>query len=169
MAVAVLVTPVVFETARAAARSVGESGHIDGLGSPLGAAVKGRLAEIWDGIDRALEAAYQFGLDGAYRLRDAAIAMAERAIVDAKDRAEELRIALVERLRQYVRSLVDGALQQVEPVLRVGGVELALADITVSQRVVLGGSLKASITEAVSVTASGEVSIDTRYAIRPVA
>jgi hypothetical protein len=116
-----------------------------------------------------LEAAYQFGLDGAYRLRDAAIAMAERAIVDAKDRAEELRIALVERLRQYVRSLVDGALQQVEPVLRVGGVELALADITVSQRVVLGGSLKASITEAVSVTASGEVSIDTRYAIRPVA
>jgi hypothetical protein len=70
---------------------------------------------------------------------------------------------LLARAQSYLAVLVRGALDQVQAAITVGGIELALSSVEVAQTISLHGSLKAALTELVSITADGEVTVSASY------
>lgn len=159
-----VIPPGVFEQALKAGRTANERrAATEGLAAPLGGAILGKVAAIWDKVEAAFVAAHRFGVDRAAELRDAAITASEQALEEAGAQAAQLHAALLARIQGYGSELVAGAIASLEDTVTVGGTTLALADVSLSRKIVLTGSLKASITEMVSLTGSGEITVAARY------
>src|SRR5450755_3735963 len=102
-----------FETALAAARAVGTSAAIDGLAAPLSGALMGRISEVWDRVESALQRAFQFGADVARASVQAAALAASDLVESAGNRARDVHQALLARVQAYLTDLVDSAIAQV--------------------------------------------------------
>lgn len=163
MKVPAVVTADVFHAALDAAERVGESETISGLGAPLGAALRARVSEVWDRIRHALRVAYEYGVERAVEARDKANAAVDDALGALGPESADFQAALLARLRRFADTIVRGALAQVDASIDVGGRQMALADVTVARHFRIGGSLKASITELVALTADGEMQVQARY------
>jgi hypothetical protein len=157
-----------FEGALQAARHVAKVSAPEGLAAPLDGALKGRVAEVWDSIELALRTAYERGRDHAQSLINAAIARVEKLMDEAGARARDIQAFLLERLHAYVTAFTRGALANVTTILDVGDQRLSLSRIQLSQKLVLGGSLKASLADIFALTSSGEITIQVDYGM-PVA
>lgn len=155
-----------FERALAAASAVGGPGApITGLAVPLEVTWRDRVAEAWDAIAAALREAFERGRDVAAELVDAAVRAAEDCVREAGERARDVQQALLDRLRTYLAGLIDEALTQVRPAVVLGDVTLPLQSVQISQEIATSGSLKASITELVQVTAEGRLGISAVYGV----
>lgn len=163
MTLTVLSTRAGFETALKAARDVGDETPLPGLAAPLEGSLLGRVRDAWDTIEAALRDAYWRGIDLAGQAVDAAIVRAQEACDAAGRKAAEVQEALLAKLQTYVRTLIDKALSQVRGVIEVGDRTMTLKSVQVSQTVALSGSLKASISEVASMTASGELVVSSQY------
>lgn len=165
MQVSTPISPAAFGHALESARQVGVRGDvIGGLGAPLDGALAGRLGEVWDGIEGALKRAFRFGVDKARELRDSAIATAEAAIEAAGRSGDDLRLALLTRMQVFSQELLRGALARVDATVDVGDVQLELTSLEVSQKLIVTGSLKVSISELVALSGGGELVVGAHYA-----
>jgi hypothetical protein len=77
--------------------------------------------------------------------------------------------AILARIQDYLRNVIDSALARVRRTITVDQVCLSLSNIELTQRVSVTGSLKAAITELVALTGAGEMAILARYAVEPAA
>lgn len=154
-----------FDAAIDAARIVGtDEGAIKGLGAPANATVLGRVEEAWGAIESTLRSAVVWGADRSRAAFNKAVSTLEEVVGNAGARAREVQELILDRLRTYLTILVDGALAQVRDSITIGGRALALNSVAVSQKVTLGGSLKASLTEVWVMTSTGELSVNATYA-----
>ena len=158
-----LLTPEDFERALKAASEVGSSVPLTGLAAPLDGTWLGRIAEAWDLAATALRKAYQWGSEAARESLDLAVTSAEELLRNAGGRARDVREALFERAQAYLDELLRGALNQVQGVIDVGGMQLKLASVNLNRRVSLNGSLKAALTELVALSAGGEITVSASY------
>ena len=158
-----IVTRQGFEEALTAASTVGSDGHLVGLAAPLDATWLGRISEAWDAVESALREAYQWGREAASEALATAVADAEALVRSAGHRARDVHQALLARAQSYLAVLVRGALDQVQAAITVGGIQLTLSSVEVAQTISLHGSLKAALTELVSITADGEVTVSASY------
>jgi hypothetical protein len=154
-----------FERALQVARTVAKVPTPEGLAAPLDGALKGRVAEVWDSIEAALRTSYERGRDHAKSLVEAAILRAEKLMDEAGTRARDVQAFLLERLHAYVAAFTHGALANVMTVVEAGNQRLSLTRIQLSQKLVLGGSLKASLTDIFDLTSSGEIEIQVEYSM----
>jgi predicted YcjX-like family ATPase len=165
MTVTTISTRAGFERALDAARAVGSETPLPGLAAPLEAGILARVAEAWDEIESALRDAYWRGRDSARAAIDAAIKRAEEGVAAAGRKAKEVQEALLARLQMYLRTLIDEALAQVRDAIQVGSRTLSLTSVQLSQTVALSGSLKASINEVASLTATGQLVVSSEYGV----
>jgi hypothetical protein len=152
-----------FEAALEAANDEGLDGNYAGLNAPLDAGWLGKIAGVWDSIERALRTAYVHGSEQAQLALDKAVTRAESLITSAGALARDVHQALLDKIYTYLSRFVDAALSQVKATVRVGGSELQLDSVEVSQSVSLTGSIKASLQEIVSLTAEGQLTVMASY------
>jgi hypothetical protein len=152
-----------FESAISAAKEVGKTKSIPGLTSPLDAVWSGRIDAVWDRIESALRAAFEMGRDAARSLTATAVEQAQKLIAEAGHRAYDVQQALLSRLQAYVTRLVDTALGRVRPELQLGGTTWRLESLELAEKISLTGSLGVNITNLVTVTADGELTVTTKY------
>jgi hypothetical protein len=165
MKLVILADRAAFESALACARTQG-SEPPKGLAAPAYSKLLGLIGEAWDAIEAALRQVFVFGVERGREAVDAAIALTEELAKKAGDQVRQFHDAIVERLRSYESAFVESTLGRVRSSLSVGGAPFHLDGIEVSQKVLLSGSLKATITEVCSLSTGGETTIVTRYSAR---
>ncbi len=160
----VVISAEVFADALAAAERVDPTDEVvAGLGAPLNAALKGKFAEMWGLVKSALAKAHEVGAEASRAWLDKAVGGVQEILASAGDKAEELRAALAAKLRDFARTIIDGALHDVRDELQVGGVTMTLRQVEIGQTLLIGGSLKSTITELVAMSAEGQITINATY------
>jgi F0F1-type ATP synthase membrane subunit b/b' len=158
-----VVTRQEFEAALKAADDEGKDGNYAGLHAPLDAGLRGKIAEVWNSIKSALRGAYVHGKEESQLALDKAVAQAESLIASAGAHARDVQQALQDKISRYLSRFVDAALSQVKATVRVGGADLRLDAVEVSQSISLTGSLKASLQEIVGLTSEGQLTVNASY------
>lgn len=165
MTIFALVTDEVHINALREARQLGRErplpAHV--LNAPLDDEGTTWVDRIWDKVEGALRRAYRDGLDAARELIDEAIALTRDLATHFARRADEVRAMISERLGDYLRRIIDGALDRVSSAIRVGESTLVVTKITVEQRIKLSGSLKASLESICALVAEGEITLSAEY------
>jgi hypothetical protein len=154
----------VFETAMTKASELGRPGKITGTAS-FADAIQTYLKEAWDRIDEALTMAYRYGRDRAKDLLDAAIVKTEELLERAGSHARDLHAALLERLRLFLRDLIEGSMSLVPDAYQVGEKTFKLTSMKCTQKVMVSGSLKYSLSEVFALVSSGEIAVEAEYAL----
>jgi hypothetical protein len=152
----------VFESALDAARREPEADP-DALSSILDNALVGQIEEVWDHIEGALRQGFRFGREQALEAMAEAIEQAERLVQNAGDKAKAVQNKLLERIQTYIQAQVQGALARIPVTMPVGGQQYALLRVKCTQKLLVTGSVKASLTEAFSLASSGELEISAEY------
>jgi hypothetical protein len=165
MLVTITASSDVFEKALASARNCDLIQELDGMPSILDASVLGKIESVWGKIEDALKQAYKYGKDKALALQQALFEETEKLIEYAQTQAAEVHKALLKRLSEYTRTFMEGLFASVPSTLLIGNIQVALAGIKLSQKLVATGSLKTNIMEALELAASGEVKIETEYTV----
>jgi len=167
MQIVVVLSETAFDNALMAARRVGteELAASGALRAPFTAALKGKAADVWDRIERALRAAHDRGVQIARPLIDEASQALDDVIAAAGSLGGEVKAFIAEKLRRFVDALIDGALARLKPAIRVGTVELKIAKVAIAQKITLSGDLKASLEELCALSADGEISVDAEYPV----
>jgi hypothetical protein len=135
------------------------------LHAPLDDEATTWIDSIWDAMEGAIRRAYREGMDAARPLIERASALIAEMSIGIARRAEDVRAAIVVRLRTYLHGAIDAALASVRSVIIVGGRELQMKSVKVEQRVNLSGSLKASLEETCEFVARGEISLAAEYSL----
>jgi hypothetical protein len=163
MSVVVLAQEADFYAAIDAAESAPNADALPGLASPLGAAARGLTMQAWDAVRSALERVWTYGSD----VLDEALATATEAVESimqrAGDHAREVRAGLTAQLQVYISEHVDRSLRRVRGAIEVAGASLRLTGVSVAQSIQLSGSLKASISDVLALTAQGQILITAEY------
>jgi len=133
------------------------------LNAPLDNESTTWVNRIWDTVEMALKRAYREGMATARPLIEQAGDLMKEAAETVKSAIADVRAVVMERLNAYLKSAVDGALEQVRPFVNVGGAMLKLRTVTLEQKVTLSGSLKASLEEICEFVAEGEINLATEY------
>jgi hypothetical protein len=153
-----------------AADAVGNADmQVDGLATPLDAKIRARVDEAWDLIRGALVGGVRWGADRSRDALDAALVQVERITKEAGARAREIEEAVLAKLREFVQKLIDGALHGVQDSLVIGTKTMALTTVEVRQKITLGGSLHASITDVWELASTAELEVSASYALAPIA
>jgi hypothetical protein len=153
-----------FERALSQARAAREP--LAGLAAPVAGRIGGMIAEAWDAIEGALRAAYLWGKDRASVAIDEAVRITEDLAGRAGEEVRAFHDELIARMRRYESEFVENTLKQVRSSLRIGDSLLVLENLELSQKIVLGGSLKTSITELCAFTTNSESTIVTKYMMK---
>ena len=167
MQVTLIVDKSAFDKALRAADALGLNEIQAGLFAAADGALAGRVEEAWESIQKALERVYRTGADAARPFIEVAEQTIERVLAEAGRTADDVVVALRAKLRAYVMTLVDEMLAQVREVLLVSGRPLRLNEVKLSQKLVVSGSLKASLAEVFALTGSSELAVDATYRADP--
>ena len=151
------------EAAHASSTMVGAGAT--GLGAPLTDDVRRRIDDVWDATEAALLKARREGRQAAAELVQKVDALLKQAAVELVDRYRVVKDAIAARLSAYITSVIDGALLRVRPALSIGGREMLVSSVTIEQRLMLSGSVKASLEEIVEFIAEGELTLSAEYGL----
>lgn len=163
MTVVVLAQEADFYAAIDAAESAPDADALPGLASPLGAAARGLTMQAWDAVRSALERVWTYGSDVLDETLATATEAVESIMQQAGDSAREVRAGLTAQLQIYISEHVDRSLSRVRVAIEVAGASLRLTGVSVAQSIQLSGSLKASISEVLALTAEGQILITAEY------
>jgi hypothetical protein len=136
-----------------------------GLGAPLTDDVRQWIADVWDATEAALLKARREGRQAAAELVQKVDALLKQAAVELVDRYRAVKDAIAARLSAYITSVIDAALLRVRPALSIGGREMLVSSVTIEQRLMLSGSVKASLEEIVEFIAEGELTLSAEYGL----
>lgn len=162
----VIVSDEIHTAALARARTLGRP-LPDGTGTlkaPLTDDAIQWLDKIWDASEAALLRARRQGKAAAKELVEKVDALLKEASAALADRFQALRQALTMRLNEYITDVIDAAIKLVRPSVTIGDRLLHIASVSVEQRIMLSGSVKASLQEIVELVAEGELTLSAEYA-----
>ena len=89
--------------------------------------------------------------------------LATEASKALKQRYDSVKSRIAQKLNDYVQAVIDGALGRIRPMLSVGGRDLRVVKITMEQRLMISGSVKASLEEVCEFVAEGELTLAAEY------
>ncbi len=155
-----------FESAVDAARDIGgRDGQVPGLATSLDSAMNGRVRAVWDRIEAALRAAFEYGQEKAAPLVAAATAEAEELVASAGRRAAEVQQTLLAKMNEYVTRLTDAALSRVRTEVVLGDVTWRLSGVGLTQKISMTGALSTNIASLVTLTSVGEITVSAQYTV----
>jgi nitrogen regulatory protein PII-like uncharacterized protein len=160
----ILVSVDVVEKALEVVRNVGQSDADASRLRSIDPDTWGAFGEVWNSIEQALTSVRRYGRATAEALFQAAVVKAEEMIAAAGAIATELQHELMKKLSVFMQSWTDFALSFVRAGITVGDKAYVLRSVRLSQKIVVGASLKGSLTDAFELASSGELSIESEYA-----
>jgi hypothetical protein len=166
MNVTVIAGNEVFVAALKSAREVRQGPSLSGLAAPLDAGLMADADTTWSLIEEALKTAYRHGRDQAVALFDAAWAKAEALIASAGRKGGQVYDLLLARAQKYLDDFIRGAIARLATQHAIGDGLYGLTSIRCTQKIVLTGSLKATLTDVFALTTSGEIEIVAEYGRR---
>lgn len=155
----------VFEQALEAARATRYAPNTVDLNSVADAALLGRFSDAWDTIEYALRKGYEIGRNKAKAALDEAIAQAEQLLSQAGDRAGDVQDLLLQHLQQFVQKFITGALTLLPSTVTIGTQNYKIAKVTCTQKVLMTGSIQASLTTVFALASSGELGVAVDYTV----
>lgn len=167
MKIVLLMSETAFERALAA----GDAGSAPivgsrGLSALRDASVIAAIEQAWEYARGALQQAYRFGLDTARDVVEAAQRSIDDLIDGCGEAMDDVARQLSQRIRDYLTTLIDEMLQRVRSSIGIGSLTMQLSEIQLTQKVVVGGSWKVSLQEALAVTSSGDLLIEATYRVQ---
>lgn len=141
-------------------KKAGASGK---LYAPLDDDAEDWLNRIWDATEAALLGARNKGKAAAAELIKRATDLATEAAKALKQRYDAVKARIAQKLNDYVQAVIDGALARIRPTLSVGGRDLPVVKVTMEQRLMISGSVKASLEEVCEFVAEGELTLSAEY------
>lgn len=157
----------IFDRAIRAARECDPVIQLTGMPALINADLLGKIEEVWGRIEDALNQAFQYGKEKALMLADDVVGQAQQLLVYAGNQAKEAHQALLKRLSEFTRSILEDLFASIPPTLRIGTFQCALVTVKVSQKLVVTGSLKTNIVDALELAGSGEIQVETEYSLPP--
>jgi hypothetical protein len=161
----VLIGEDILEVAFVHAREIGGGAALlpGVLYAPLDDDGKFWLERLWDTAEGAVRSAWQHGRAAAEPL----IAKFHEQVAElgakAADYAASVRRFITERINDFFRTVVAGALERVQPTIKVAGLDVKIRGVTVEQTLKMSGSLKASLEELCEFVAEGEIAVSAEY------
>lgn len=156
-----------FYAAIEAAELTSDADVLPALASPLGAAVRGLALQAWDAVRSALEHVWEYGTDVLVETVATTAKAVESVMQQAGDSAHEVRADVTAKLQTFISDHIERSLKRVRPMIEVEGASLRLQGVSVAQTIQLSGSLKASISEVLALTAQGQIQIMAEYGPDP--
>lgn len=133
------------------------------LNTPLSDDVLSWANRIWDQVDSAIRKAWSLGYEASHDFIAAACKLYDEAAADLKDLIEQVSAFIVERLDDYVRRVVNGAVRRFQSEIVIGERKLRIATITVEQKLKMSSSLEFSLHQICKFAADGELTVGARY------
>lgn len=166
MAIIILVSEETHFRALRAARQVGREYPTtsEGANALLASRVREAAEKVWKLCESAVLKACTDGMESARQVIDSAVAAFNQVAGEVEGRVKELNSILIDRLNEYFRNAVDDALRGIRHSLDLGEKHVVFQSVTIEHTIKLGGSLKASLTEACQLVAEGAVSLAVEYA-----
>jgi len=155
----------IFEDSISLARNAGfdQKFGTGAMHAPMSAELDYWVNKIWDVTESTLRLARDAGAGAiAGQLEKLSIGWAE-VNEKFKQGAERVRAAIIARLNDFLRRLIEGALSRVQSSIKIGDREIAISGVTIEQKLKLGGSLKASLEEICEFIGEGEISLAANY------
>jgi hypothetical protein len=158
----------IFEDALRAARKVGPPAMVEeGLNADLLASVRGRVEKAWDEVSETLNKAFMYGWEKTNEAIDASIGKINELLAAAGEHARELHAWLLDRMREFLRRFVEAMLSLFPGTVTAGGISLSLAQMNLTQKLKLSGSIEANLTALAKLVSEGEMEIACEYKIAP--
>ena len=131
---------------------------------PQIAVLEGKIAYVWDSIEATIRKGYIYGQDLIQDTIDILISSVNDLLHEAGKQAKEVHNILLKKLQTFLKNLIDGALKLIPSSVTVGENEFSINKISYGQKLMLGGSLKANLLEAIELTSNGEMELSVEYA-----
>lgn len=124
----------------------------------------GKVEALWDKVQQAIQDAFTYGKEAVTDTINLVVRTAEDLVQQAGSMAKEVHNLLLARLQRFVKCLIESAMKLVPSTMVVGETEFTIDRVCYNQKLVLGGSLKLNIIEAIDITSSGELELSVEYA-----
>lgn len=137
---------------------------LSGLRAPTGD-VAGQFERLWEYVRSGLVKAYMATKEAAKSILEDVQNRIDLAMENAAEQADELRRLLLARLSEYVRQLEDRILKLIRAKLVISEGQMQLTSVQVTHKVLLSGSVQASLAQVFQLTTSGELSVAASYSM----
>lgn len=151
------------EAAFAKVDALVSAGNTANLYSVTNATLQGKIGRLWDNFKTAIHEGYLYGADAVRETIAQITAETEALIQAAGDKAREVHDHIKQRIRTFIKELIDGAIRLIPESIEVGTAHYGIVKISYEQKLSLGGSLKANFMEALELSAHGEISLGVEY------
>lgn len=123
----------------------------------------GKVESLWNDFKLVVNKAYIYGADHVRESYDNICISLDSLLHTAQEKAKEIHGRLQTMLREFLKTLINGALQNMPQFLEIGNVKYPINKVNFEQKLVIGGSLKASMLEVIELTSSGEIQLSVEY------
>jgi hypothetical protein len=164
----VIATPTreIFDNAIQAGRNAGQATAVGtGLNASLLASLQGRVNSAWSEITDMLDKAFIYGRAKIEEAYDASIAKINSLLDQAGGQVQLLHALLMDKIRAFMRTFLEGALGLLPREIVAGGVALSMKSMTFTQSIKVGGSIEANLMALASLVSEGEIGIASEYGI----
>jgi hypothetical protein len=154
------------EIALKRADDAGSPATLHGLSAPIYGGLMARADALWEQIKEELTTTYSRARDQTQEILHKLGQSIDDLLKLAGNKARDVSEYLLAKLREYITAIVDGMLRQVRSEITIGSTTLPLAQIELSERIVLGGSLKTSLADTFELTSNGELAVAASYGLK---
>ncbi len=134
-----------------------------GLHSPFDGTWIGKIDSVWSSIQSTIQKAFIYGKEAITESIDSTLAYVETLLQQAGSKVKEVHNEILKRLQVFIKSLLDNAINLVPLFMTIGDTKFDVTRINYTQKLVLGGSLKANLLEIISITSNGEFHLSVEY------
>ena len=138
---------------------------VRGLHAPLDETLSSSTNELWDLAEGAVRTSWENGKQAAARLLAEFHEKLEQVRAKVGEGFSTVRRVIVERLNNFFTALVEGALERIQPRIKVAGKSIEMRTVKIEQTLKMSSSLKASLEDICEFVAEGEVAVSAEYEI----
>jgi hypothetical protein len=124
----------------------------------------GKISEVWDLIESTLKKAYTYGKEFVTDTIDNVNNAVETLLKEAGHQVQKVQNNLLTRVKLFMKNLIDGAINLIPEFVIISDKKFSVSKVSWGQKIVLGGSLKANILEAIEISSNGEFNLSIEYA-----
>jgi len=139
--------------------------HAAGLNSILSGDLLGRVSVAWESFTNALHDTFVHGKHYAEDNINGIIISVNELLKAAGEKARDIHNEFKKRLQGLVSKIINAAFQFMPQSLTIGEKSYPISKLSYTQKISLGGSLKANFLEVAELTAHGEIEIQVEYSV----
>jgi hypothetical protein len=127
---------------------------------------EGQVSEIWTSLKDAIKDGYMLGKEKIKDQIDRIMVSIDELMNTATSWRDEAYNRLRQNIQSFIKTAVDNVIKFLPQSIELGGKQIPISKVGYSQKVMMGGTLKASVLEAVEFTTEGELEFSVEYEVK---